>query len=132
LSSFLWSIKVQTGRNKINLLTQYESETEKVLFCNAVLAALMPGRKYDVISLNGDCSREEIYVLRFFERKSIIKLQRRYRTQYGKDPPTDNAIRHWLKQFQETGSVLHRRGTERPSIWQEEVDRIQGAWTSCV
>jgi hypothetical protein len=45
----------------------------------------------------------------FFETKSVIKMQRRYKTQYGKDPPSDNAIRRWLKQFQETGSVLHRR-----------------------
>jgi hypothetical protein len=36
--------------------------------------------------------------------------QRRYRTQYGKDPPSDKVLRRWLKQFQETGSVLHRKG----------------------
>jgi hypothetical protein len=47
-------------------------------------------------------------VLLFFETKSIIKTQRRYRTQYGKDPASDNAIWRWLKQFQETGSVLWR------------------------
>jgi hypothetical protein len=44
-------------------------------------------------------------VLWFFETKFVIKMQRRYRTQYGKDPPSDNAIRRWLKQFQETGSL---------------------------
>jgi hypothetical protein len=79
----------QTGNNKMKLLTEYESVTQKVLFGNAVLAALMSGRKYDVIP--------QIW-------------RRRYRTQYGKDPPSDNAIRRWLKQFQETGSVLHRKG----------------------
>jgi hypothetical protein len=42
-----------------------------------------------------------------FETKSVIKRQSRYRTQCGKDPTSDNAIRRWLKQFQETGSVLH-------------------------
>jgi hypothetical protein len=41
----------------------------------------MSGRKYDVIPQIG-----------------------------GKDPPSDNAIRQWLKQFQETDSVLHRKG----------------------
>jgi hypothetical protein len=45
-------------------------------------------------------------VLRFFEIKSVIIMQRRYRTQYEKAPPSDNAIRRWLKQFQESGSVL--------------------------
>jgi hypothetical protein len=37
---------------------EYESVTQKVLFCNAVVAAFMSGRKYDVISQNGDSSRE--------------------------------------------------------------------------
>jgi arsenate reductase-like glutaredoxin family protein len=50
-------------------------------------------------------------ILWFFERKSVIKTQHHYR----KDPPSDNAIQCWLKQFQETGSVLHRKGAGRPS-----------------
>jgi hypothetical protein len=37
-------------------------------------------------------------------------MQRRYKTHYGKDPCPDNAIRGWLKLFQETGNVLHRNG----------------------
>jgi hypothetical protein len=44
----------QTGNSKIKLLTEYEGVTQKVLFGNAVLAALMFGRKYDVIPQNGD------------------------------------------------------------------------------
>jgi hypothetical protein len=32
-------------------------------------------------------------------------MQRRNRTQYGKDPPSDNASRRRLKQFKDTGSV---------------------------
>jgi hypothetical protein len=47
-------------------------------------------------------------ILWFFETKSVTKMQSPYRTQYGKAPPSDNAIRRWLKQFKETGSVLHR------------------------
>jgi hypothetical protein len=73
-----------------------------------------------------------MYVLRFFETKSVIRMERRYRTQYGKDPPSDNAIRRWLKQFQETGRVLHRRGLGSLSISQEDVDGIQEPWTSYV
>jgi hypothetical protein len=41
---------IQTGHNKIKLLTEYENVTQKVLFGNAVLAALMSVRKYDVIT----------------------------------------------------------------------------------
>jgi transposase len=59
-------------------------------------------------------------------------MQRRYRAQHCKDPPSNNAIWRWLKQFQETGSVLQRKGEERPSSSQEDVDRNQEAWTSQV
>jgi hypothetical protein len=69
--------------------------------------------------------KKAICVLWFFETKSVIKLQRSYRKQYGKDPPSDNAIRRWLKQFQEISSVVHRKGAERPSASQEGVDLIQ-------
>jgi hypothetical protein len=113
----------QTGNNKINLLMEYESVTQKVLFGNGVLSALMSGRKY-VMPESGDCSRESNAIHWFFETKSVIKTQRRYRTHYGKDPPSDNAIRRWLRQFQETGSVLHRKGAVRPSTSQKDVGRI--------
>jgi hypothetical protein len=52
-------------------------------------------------------------LLWFLEIKSVIKTQCRYRTQHGEDPPSDNAIRRWLKQFQEIGSGLHRQETGR-------------------
>jgi hypothetical protein len=45
------------------------------------------------------------------------------------NPLSDNAIRRWLKQFQESGSVLHRKGVGTRSTSQEDVDRIQEAWT---
>jgi hypothetical protein len=48
----------QIAHNKIKLLTEYENETQKVLNDTAVFAALMSGRKYDVMPQNGDCSRE--------------------------------------------------------------------------
>jgi hypothetical protein len=62
---------------------------------------------------NGDPSKESNVRTSVFETKSVTKTQRRYRNQYGKDPPSDNAIRRWLKQFQEIGSVLHRKGAHR-------------------
>jgi hypothetical protein len=50
----------------------------KILLGTAVLAALMSGKKYDVIPQNGDCSRESNVLT------LIIKRQRRYRNCYGK------------------------------------------------
>jgi hypothetical protein len=49
---------VQTGNNKIKLLMEYESVTQKVLFGNAVLVTSMPRKRCDVMPQNGDCSRE--------------------------------------------------------------------------
>jgi hypothetical protein len=45
----------QTGKSKIKMLTEYENVTQRVLLGIAVLAALMSGRKCDVIIQNGDC-----------------------------------------------------------------------------
>jgi hypothetical protein len=70
-----------------------------------------------------------MFVLWFFETKSVIKSHRRYRTQYRKDPLSDNDIRRWLNQFQETGSVMHRTGARIPSTSQEDVIRIQEAFS---
>jgi hypothetical protein len=79
----------QIRENKIKLLMEYESVTR-----NLYLATLSH------------------IILWFFETKSVIKQQRCYSTQYGDNPPSDNVIRRWLKQFQEAGSVLHRKGAE--------------------
>jgi DUF917 family protein len=48
----------QIGNNKVKLLTEYEGVTQKVLFGNAVLAALMSERKYHVIPQIGDVVTE--------------------------------------------------------------------------
>jgi hypothetical protein len=51
-----------------------------------------------------------ICVLWFFKTKSIIRTQRRYRTQNGKDPTSDNAITFGdgysvMKQLKNTGII---------------------------
>jgi hypothetical protein len=90
---------------------------------------MLSGRKCILIPQKGDYSKESNVHTLFFETKSVIKRSRRYRTQYGKHPPSDNVVRRWLKQFQETGSVLRRKGVERMSTLEENVDRIQEAFS---
>ncbi|GBN20813.1 hypothetical protein AVEN_168688-1 [Araneus ventricosus] len=51
-------------------------------------------------------------VLWFFETKSVITTQRRSRTTYKTDPPSDNSIRRWLTQFQETVAFYPERERE--------------------
>jgi hypothetical protein len=56
--------------NKIILLKEFESVTQKVLFGNAVLIALMSQREY-VMSQNDSCSRESsVYTLVFGNKVS--------------------------------------------------------------
>jgi transposase-like protein len=52
-------------------------------------------------------------------------MQRLYRTQYGKDPTSDNAIRRWLKQFQDTGSVDTAIETVTPQILENTLREIE-------
>jgi hypothetical protein len=52
------SYNFQTRNNKIKLLTNHGRVILKVLFRNAVLAALVSRGKYGNIPQNGDCSRE--------------------------------------------------------------------------
>ena len=67
-------------------------------------------------------------VLWNWELKSIILVQRRYRMQYGKDPPTHQSILHWCWQFQATGSVLHCKRAGRPSVSDIDVTRVNAAF----
>ena len=42
----------------------------------------------------------------FIETKSDVQTQRKYRTNYGRDPPSRPSIYRWYRKFIETGSVL--------------------------
>ena len=41
----------------------------------------------------------------FIETKLDVQTQRKYRTKFGKVPPSRTSIRRWHKKFMETGSV---------------------------
>ena len=42
----------------------------------------------------------------FIETKSDVQTQQKYRSKYGRDPPSHLSIYQWHKKFVETGSVL--------------------------
>ncbi|GBL97025.1 hypothetical protein AVEN_254079-1 [Araneus ventricosus] len=46
----------------------------------------------------------------FIETKSDTKVQRNFRNQYGREPPSRPTIPAWYMSFMETGSVLHKQG----------------------
>jgi transposase len=66
-----------------------------------------------------------VSVLWYWETKSFIQVQRRYRQEYGEQAPGRQSIKRWLEQFQETGSVLHKKGAGRPSVDADTVEMIR-------
>ena len=49
-------------------------------------------------------SEKAFCVLTFHESRSVTIVQRQFpTTKFGKEPPSDNSIRRWYAQFQETG-----------------------------
>ncbi|KAG8253726.1 hypothetical protein J6590_029299 [Homalodisca vitripennis] len=66
-------------------------------------------------------------VLWFHESRSVITVQRRFRLEYGRNPPSNNSIKRWYRQFEQTGSVQHRKGAGRPPVSEAIVDQQDGA-----
>ncbi|GBL70816.1 hypothetical protein AVEN_176180-1 [Araneus ventricosus] len=52
----------------------------------------------------------------FIEIKSDTQVQRNFRTQYGREPPSRPTIRVWYTTFRETSSVLYKQGAGHPSV----------------
>ena len=61
----------------------------------------------------------------FIETKSDTQVQRRFRTNYNRTPPSRTTIRAWYKKFKGTGSVEHKKGAGRPRTSEENVERIR-------
>ena len=68
-------------------------------------------------------------VLQFAKCESIVIVQRRFRTQYHKDPPTDKQIRTWYNNFEHTGSLSAGKLIGRPSISVVDVERVREEFT---
>ena len=51
------------------------------------------------------CRKKVFCVMQFAKCESIVMVQRRFRTQYHKNPPIDKPIRTWYNNFEQTGSL---------------------------
>ena len=58
-------------------------------------------------------------VLEYHTNKSVVTVQRAFRSKYAKDPPTDKAIRAWYKQFTENGCLCKQKAPILTRVWQE-------------
>lgn len=50
------------------------------------------------------------------EATSPVTVEHFYRKEFKKDPATEKLRRHWLKKFQETGSMLDQEEAGRPRV----------------
>jgi transposase len=64
----------------------------------------------------------------FIESKSDTQVQRNFKTNYNKNPPSRTTIRAWYKKFTETGNVEHKKGAGRPRTSEEKVESIREAF----
>ena len=64
-------------------------------------------------------------VLRYHKLKSPTAVQRKFRNEFGQDPPHTNSIKRWFKNFMETGSILDCKRSGRPSIDEETIDAVR-------
>ena len=61
----------------------------------------------------------------FIETKSDVQTHIRYKTKYGKNPPSRSSIHRWHKKFMETGSVLDAVRTGQPRISAENIESVR-------
>ena len=73
------------------------------------------------------CKRSKC-VLWYHELKSPTAVQRKFRSEFGENPPHTNSIKRWIKKFMETGSILDGKRSGRPSIDEETVDAVRVAF----
>jgi len=60
----------------------------------------------------------------------VITVQRAFRAQYAKDPPTDKTIRAWYKQFTETGCLCKQKSRGRPLTAEDKVERVRASFVT--
>jgi hypothetical protein len=67
-------------------------------------------------------------VLEYHTSKSAVTVQRAFRAEYAKDPPTDKTIRAWYKQFTETGCLCKQKSSGRPLTAEYDVERVRASF----
>ncbi|KAJ4447145.1 hypothetical protein ANN_09146 [Periplaneta americana] len=61
--------------------------------------------------------------LEFHSTRSVITVQRNFRTRFHKYPPDPKTIRRWYNQLVTTGCLCKGKSPGRPHIPQETVER---------
>ena len=69
--------------------------------------------------------KKEFCVLEFAKTDSIVAVQRRFRTMYHTEPPTDKSVREWYTKLQQSGSLCAAKRKGRPGSSAETVERVR-------
>ena len=64
----------------------------------------------------------------YHKLKSPTAVHRKFRNEFGQDPPHTNSIKRWFKNFMEISSILDCKRSGRPSIDEETVDAVHVAF----
>ena len=67
-------------------------------------------------------------VLQFAKTESVIRVQRAFIIKFHCNPPSDNNIRRWYHQFEDTGCLCKGKSIGRPSMIEERVERVSDAF----
>jgi hypothetical protein len=67
-------------------------------------------------------------VLRLAKFESVTQVRRELRRVFNEEPPYKNIIRRWDRQLKETGSLLAKRRSGRPSVRDESVENIRNSF----
>ena len=64
-------------------------------------------------------------VLWYHKLKLPTAVQRKFRNEFGQEPPQTNSIKRWFKNFMETSSILDCKRSGRPSIDEDTFDAVR-------
>ncbi|PSN52738.1 hypothetical protein C0J52_06151 [Blattella germanica] len=62
------------------------------------------------------------------ELKFPVSVQKRFRQEYGQDPPERHTITKWHNQLLETGSVLRKKGSGKKPITAARIETVREAF----
>jgi hypothetical protein len=60
--------------------------------------------------------------------KSVTQVRREYRRVFNEEPPHENSINRWDRQLKETGSLLGKQCSGRPSVCDESAENIRNSF----
>jgi hypothetical protein len=71
---------------------------------------------------------KSFWVLEHHTSKSVVTVQHAFCAEYAKDPPTEETVRAWYKQFTETGCLCKQKSSGRSLTAEDDVERVRASF----